>query len=380
MAKLEDVIQKGTLTTRPAPATIIGALYFSTDNGKIYRGNGTTWDDVTPAGGAVTSLTTTGSSGPATLAGGVLNIPQYSGGGGGGISSSVVNKTVYTSASRAFGTVYQNTSSFPLIVMAKDGNVSGSAIGLTDSSNPPTTQVWSLQTFVAAASPIVFVVMPGDFYKVTGSVFGSWVEYVFNTGTMTASGDLHATKALGTNYQNTGTGFMIVQVVVSGVSDGATISAFSDSTIAPTALVYETTTAGSTLSAFFLVPPGDYYRVTASAGAVANWNEYSSSIAASKSAQLMTSTRSMSIGRGVLNTSGKCRLATIVYSSGSTGSGIITSDTDNCPSFVQCWGLSMSGGRVRGMVALQLPNEFLTAYQDNDTNPTQTAWYEYVLG
>lgn len=34
------------------------------------------------------SLTTTGTSGPATLAAGVLNIPQYSGGGGGGIGGS----------------------------------------------------------------------------------------------------------------------------------------------------------------------------------------------------------------------------------------------------------------------------------------------------
>jgi hypothetical protein len=35
-------------------------------------------------GGAVSSLTTTGTSGAATLVSGVLNIPQYSGGGGGG--------------------------------------------------------------------------------------------------------------------------------------------------------------------------------------------------------------------------------------------------------------------------------------------------------
>jgi hypothetical protein len=83
--KLEDVIQKGTLSARPDAVTP-GALYFSTDNGKVYRSFGGAWDDVTPAGGAVTSLTTVGSSGPATLTDGVLNIPQYSGGGGSGSS------------------------------------------------------------------------------------------------------------------------------------------------------------------------------------------------------------------------------------------------------------------------------------------------------
>jgi hypothetical protein len=42
-----------------------------------------TWA-VPPGGGVVTSLTTNGSSGPATLVSGVLNIPEYSGSSGGG--------------------------------------------------------------------------------------------------------------------------------------------------------------------------------------------------------------------------------------------------------------------------------------------------------
>jgi len=50
--------------------------------------DGTVWQVIAPASGAVTSLTTTGTSGAATLSGGVLNIPQYSGGGGGTIPTS----------------------------------------------------------------------------------------------------------------------------------------------------------------------------------------------------------------------------------------------------------------------------------------------------
>jgi hypothetical protein len=377
LSTLASVILDGTDSAKPI-ASIAGRLYFATDTGKIYRDNGSTWDDVTPSGGAVSSLTTTGTSGAATLSGGVLNIPVYSGGGGG--SSSVFTKTSYTSASRAFGTVYQNTSSFPMIVIAVDGNQSGAQAAFTDSTTTPTTQVWSLQTFGSAATTAIFVVMPGDYYKVTGGTFQAWNEFVFNTGTMTASGNLSASRALGTNYQNTGSGFMIVEVVVSGASDGATISAFTDATTTPSALMFETTTNGSTLSAFFMVPAGHYYKVTASAGSIASWNEYSSSINAVKSAQLMTATRSMSSSRGVQNNSGKGRLVSIVFTGGTTGSGIIDISPENCPALEMVWELSAGGGRVRGMVVLQEPGEFLTAYQDNDASPTQTAWYEYALG
>jgi hypothetical protein len=87
--RLQDVVLKGIFSARPA-ASSAGAIYYSTDNGKIYRDNGTTWDDVTPAGGAVSSLTTTGSSGAASLIGGVLNIPNYAGGGGGSFQPSAL--------------------------------------------------------------------------------------------------------------------------------------------------------------------------------------------------------------------------------------------------------------------------------------------------
>jgi len=53
-----------------------------TDNSQLTNGAGYTTNL-----GIVQSLTTTGSSGAATLTSGVLNIPQYSGGGGGAVDS-----------------------------------------------------------------------------------------------------------------------------------------------------------------------------------------------------------------------------------------------------------------------------------------------------
>jgi hypothetical protein len=59
---------------------------FTTNYAAVYDCNGNV---IVGAGVPVTSITTTGSSGGATLSGGVLNIPVYSGGGGSGTVTSV---------------------------------------------------------------------------------------------------------------------------------------------------------------------------------------------------------------------------------------------------------------------------------------------------
>lgn len=59
MSTLASVVGKGVFASRPA-AGIAGAIYYSTDTGKIYRDNGATWDDVTPAGGLTNPMTTAG--------------------------------------------------------------------------------------------------------------------------------------------------------------------------------------------------------------------------------------------------------------------------------------------------------------------------------
>lgn len=56
---LPNVIMRGTFAGRPA-ASSAGSLYFASDTGKQYRDNGTSWDEVTPPGGAsVTSVALT---------------------------------------------------------------------------------------------------------------------------------------------------------------------------------------------------------------------------------------------------------------------------------------------------------------------------------
>ena len=244
-----------------------------------------------------------------------------------------------------------------------------------------------MQTFNGASNPCMFVVMPGNYYKITGTALQSWNEYLFNTGTISASGDLVGSKALSTNYQNTGSGFRIVEVVISGASSGANISVFSDTTTTPTTLVGEMSTLSSTMSIFFIVPQSYYYKVTVSSGSIAHWNEYTSSIGAVVSGNLFASnqrqmTETSSTPPAVyssLNISSKCKFVSIIYTDGSTGTSHLYSDS-LCPPLNAVWVMALSGGLPRGMLALQMPNEFIAAWQDSGSISASTAWYEYTLG
>jgi hypothetical protein len=305
---------------------------------------------------------------------------------------SVVSKAVYSSSTRAFGTVYQNTGAYPIVVYAVDAVTTTGTQGITDASSTPTTQVYSFLGFGSGNfNPCVFLVMPGNYYKVAGTSWQGWTEYTFNTGTWSASGDLVASRALGTVYHNTGSGVMVVAVVVSGQSAGSTITVVCDSTTTPSAQVLQQTSGqAASNTVFFMVPPGYYYKVSNSAGTLAHWNEYSSNIPCTQSTNLFAagSYPSRSIAAtgsspaalwGVLNNSGKTRFTSITFNDGSTGTFHIFVD-DQFPSKYGVWQCAMPGSSMRGGTAFQLPFEFLCAYQDGGTISASTGWFEYSLG
>ncbi len=79
----------GIRTTAPATALDVNGVITATG------GNSTSWNAKQDA----ITLTTTGTSGPATLVGSTLNIPQYSGGGGGGSTPVKLTSQTLTAAS-----------------------------------------------------------------------------------------------------------------------------------------------------------------------------------------------------------------------------------------------------------------------------------------
>lgn len=89
MSLLRDALDYGLAAARPTDNTTLteGRLYFASDTGHVFRDNGATWDDVTPAGGIGGTLATTqvpyGASSN-TVAGNSHLIYNVAGGGGSG--------------------------------------------------------------------------------------------------------------------------------------------------------------------------------------------------------------------------------------------------------------------------------------------------------
>lgn len=96
------------------------------------------------------------------------------------------------------------------------------------------------------------------------------VEVVFSQG-----------RSVGTVYRNTAAVPILVQVSVSGNTANVVWTAFADSSLNPTTIVYKTITGNSAsinhVTLTFFVLPGQCYKVTVSSGTsvVASWREYS---------------------------------------------------------------------------------------------------------
>jgi hypothetical protein len=85
-------------------------------------------------------------------------------------------------ASRAIdGTVYRNTSKKTMYVsVSVTTAAAGTIAGITDSAAAPTTTVADHDHAAAGKIHIGFMVLPGNYYKVTntGAVLANWIEWV----------------------------------------------------------------------------------------------------------------------------------------------------------------------------------------------------------
>jgi hypothetical protein len=82
-------------------------------------------------------------------------------------------------ASRAIGTVYQNTTGKTIFVVVTLVSTSGWQYAYTDASNPPTTIVAGV-SYNSTAFTLAFMVLPNNYYKIGTSGSASlnyWVEW-----------------------------------------------------------------------------------------------------------------------------------------------------------------------------------------------------------
>ncbi len=428
------------------PATT-GMLVYNIADSTVYFWNGSAWTSIAASGGAVTGAANLG-TGAGTISAGVsgstlqlktikagANVTitnntnditiASSGGGGGGSGtlagdsdvdivsptggevltydagsslwknqaptggSAVLNpskrSTDEGTITRALGTVYQNTGSDPIVVsIFSAGN---DLTAYSDSSASPTTKVWDESNFIGAFNPGIFVVMPGDFYKVTStsSTEYHWIEYVFNIATAWTSST--PARALGTNYHNTSGAAILVSVVLGSGSSGDAITAYCDATSTPSAVVFTGYTKAATLSAFLIVPDGYYYRVaTSGSAAVVTWREIATGLTATYSSNLAAFTVSAStylrrMGKPSLNRSTNPKFVVTRCLDGSnTGTYTLYADDNISPVHRVC-GASVWSGFAAAVFGLALAREMFEFFFD--TNPTEDIhagwWYEVEL-
>lgn len=97
------------------------------------------------------------------------------------VAAQPVSQQSVVTGSRALGIVYQNTNSRPMWVTVSVYD-SGATPGVevkTDAATPPTTIVAQGDSSNASPDliPLTFIVLPGNYYKVTGGTLQVWTEW-----------------------------------------------------------------------------------------------------------------------------------------------------------------------------------------------------------
>ncbi len=280
------------------------------------------------------------------------------------------------------GTVYQNTTGQPVLIMGWFLYGASPAVIYTDASSTPTTVVFSQSNNSSYGSAFWFIVGVNDYYQIAsaGATIYVAAQYKLNAGAVAASGELSGSRALSTVYQNTNAYAMIVEVVLTSAS--ANVQVLSDSTATPAAVVWDNTNAaGSVHTAWFIVPAGDYYEVTCSGAAVQNWNEYVTPFNAVKSVDLAAGSAGYIFGRYVavttllsyFNSSGKDMWISASMSPGG-GVNAFSAVGQSAPSPT----LGITTGPLSSLMLLAQQNQFYGYFLAGGTAGA-THWFEYLL-
>lgn len=306
---------------------------------------------------------------------------------------------------RALATTYQNTTGQPLVVMGAVQTSGTNAFTLVcDANASPTTVITEGVGFAGWWGTFYCIVPPNYYYKVTATsgTLQNWIEWKLNSGTVTASGELSGSRAVGTVYQNTSGFCKFVIADIAQSSSGATLTVTMDSAASPLTVVIDWIALSATgkTTVMFPVPNNYYYKITATAGgSVAHWNEYTMPFQATQSLELSVATstnpiwyttRASSISyvnmskdvyvscSGQTNSAGQVSAA---YTMG-TGYAVANSLALSSPSFpnMSCSLYSTNSGQDGFVTALAQPMDPYWLTTGGTGTLTVSHYFEWLLG
>jgi hypothetical protein len=202
--------------------------------------------------------------------------------------------------SRAIGTVYQNTTGFPMFVFVSGGSTASvPMVAVCDASSSPSLIVsWESVISSGFGVMVVFLVPQNYYYKVTGATsLGLWTESTINITNVMTQTDVSGSRALGTVYQNTSGKVIFVNMRGSVTAADSNVFGYSDINPSPTTLVgrHQNHNSGLFVRLFFPVLPGYYYKITTDLGCTLNsWIESAINNPLPMSQNVVTGSRAMS--------------------------------------------------------------------------------------
>ena len=182
---------KGLYSELPAPAAYVsaaspgnkGVLAYATDRQIIYRSTGSAWEPVmvcmdgAPTTGDILYFNGTkwtriagGTSGYVLTAQGAGVAPAYA------LATGGVTIQTDVTGSRTIGSVYHNTTGKMMLVTVTCNLASATMTAFSDANASPSQVIGAVAANASPGGCLTFVVLSGNYYKVTGGTLVHWIE------------------------------------------------------------------------------------------------------------------------------------------------------------------------------------------------------------